>query len=296
MEEGSAASSARLFSDVIRLWAICDKKLVDAAVGRIYQSYMRGTECLLRKRLRGLDIDRAEEIAGASSTRARNIIATRLPTTYTEKMEDESPKGHQRKRKNTDKSAEVEQELVVPAMSARGGANRHTMKFYDFDANLARSLLQQRTQVFQDNTDTASSAATTSTSFMPDQKGGQIAEIKPGTFEIEFPFRLTEMEYMIVNMRPVPEEPILLLGRSGTGKTTCCLYRMFSQFLTYWYRAIQEGGPFLARPVERPRRNPQFQLENQTDTTENGDSGMLHFRPLEFLFLFLNTFVFYLRI
>ena len=41
-------------------------------------------------------------------------------------------------------------------------------------------------------------------------------------------------------------EPLLLLGRSGTGKTTCCLHRMFISFMSHWGRqhsmVASEGG------------------------------------------------------
>lgn len=55
--------------------------------------------------------------------------------------------------------------------------------------------------------------------------------------KIGFPFKMTELEHAIVNLRPDPPTPIILLGRSGTGKTTCCLYRLWDQFKRYWERA-----------------------------------------------------------
>ena len=50
--------------------------------------------------------------------------------------------------------------------------------------------------------------------------------------EVEFPFKVFEKEYDIVNQSN--DNPILLQGRSGTGKTTSCLYRMWKQFVGYW--------------------------------------------------------------
>lgn len=44
--------------------------------------------------------------------------------------------------------------------------------------------------------------------------------------------KVSPEEYEIINMDS--NEHILLLGRSGTGKTTCCLYRMWNQFYNYW--------------------------------------------------------------
>ena len=49
----------------------------------------------------------------------------------------------------------------------------------------------------------------------------------------DFPFKEWPKEHDIINM-PQGIESILLLGRSGTGKTTCCLYRLWNEFYTYW--------------------------------------------------------------
>ena len=49
----------------------------------------------------------------------------------------------------------------------------------------------------------------------------------------DFPFKEWPKEHDIINM-PQGKVSILLLGRSGTGKTTCCLYRLWNQFQNYW--------------------------------------------------------------
>lgn len=46
----------------------------------------------------------------------------------------------------------------------------------------------------------------------------------------DFPFKVTEVEHSIINL--CSTSPILLLGRSGTGKTTCCLYRLYHRYST----------------------------------------------------------------
>ncbi|XP_053388237.1 LOW QUALITY PROTEIN: TPR and ankyrin repeat-containing protein 1-like [Mercenaria mercenaria] len=58
--------------------------------------------------------------------------------------------------------------------------------------------------------------------------------------KVDFPFKVTDLEHAIINLSG--KEAILLLGRSGTGKTTCCLYRLWSQFRLYWYN----------RPIDAP--------------------------------------------
>ena len=51
----------------------------------------------------------------------------------------------------------------------------------------------------------------------------------------DFPFKEWPKEHEIINLPDT--ESILLLGRSGTGKTTCCLYRLWNEFRIYWDRA-----------------------------------------------------------
>ena len=58
----------------------------------------------------------------------------------------------------------------------------------------------------------------------------------------DLPFKSSPEEHQIITL-PDAKEPILLLGRSGTGKTTCCIYRMWNQFRQYWEQAISAAVP-----------------------------------------------------
>ena len=48
----------------------------------------------------------------------------------------------------------------------------------------------------------------------------------------DFPFKEWQKEHEIIKLSS--KEAILLLGRSGTGKTTCCLYRLWNEFKNFW--------------------------------------------------------------
>ena len=48
----------------------------------------------------------------------------------------------------------------------------------------------------------------------------------------DYPFKEWQKEHEIIKIQS--NEAILLLGRSGTGKTTCCLYRLWNEFKNYW--------------------------------------------------------------
>ncbi|XP_032717149.1 TPR and ankyrin repeat-containing protein 1 isoform X1 [Lontra canadensis] len=74
------------------------------------------------------------------------------------------------------------------------------------------------------------------------------------TATVEYPFRVGELEYAVIDLNPRPLEPIILIGRSGTGKTTCCLYRLWKKFHSYWEKAEQAGSPLLAKQIWLKRR------------------------------------------
>ncbi|NXH15878.1 TRNK1 protein, partial [Bucco capensis] len=71
---------------------------------------------------------------------------------------------------------------------------------------------------------------------------------------VEYPFRVGELEYAVIDLNPKPTEPIILIGRSGTGKTTCCLYRLWKKFYSYWEKATLANSPLLERQTWQQRR------------------------------------------
>ncbi|XP_059158005.1 TPR and ankyrin repeat-containing protein 1-like isoform X2 [Physella acuta] len=71
------------------------------------------------------------------------------------------------------------------------------------------------------------------------------AILSKSDLKIDFPFRVTDLEHAIINLDS--QSPLLLLGRSGTGKTTCCLYRLWAMFLCYWEQATKYNAPLLSR-------------------------------------------------
>ena len=50
------------------------------------------------------------------------------------------------------------------------------------------------------------------------------------TTNFDFPFRVSELEHSIINLSPTQAKSVLLLRRSSTGKTTCCLYRLWNNY------------------------------------------------------------------
>ncbi|XP_056376348.1 TPR and ankyrin repeat-containing protein 1 isoform X3 [Hyla sarda] len=81
---------------------------------------------------------------------------------------------------------------------------------------------------------------------------------------VEYPFRVGEMEYAVIDLNPKPMEAIILIGRSGTGKTTCCFYRLWKKFHSYWAQAATIG-PWLVKQTWKRRK--------YSENIDIGDSG-----------------------
>ena len=60
-----------------------------------------------------------------------------------------------------------------------------------------------------------------------------------GEAEIDFPFRVSPSEQAIIESEPEPPCSIVLVGRSGTGKTTCAVFRMWARWLTFRYHSTE---------------------------------------------------------
>ncbi|XP_071592123.1 TPR and ankyrin repeat-containing protein 1 isoform X1 [Heliangelus exortis] len=74
---------------------------------------------------------------------------------------------------------------------------------------------------------------------------------------VEYPFRVGELEYAVIDLNPKPMEPIILIGRSGTGKTTCCLYRLWKKFCSYWEKSTLANSPLLKRQTWQQRQGSE---------------------------------------
>ena len=109
---------------------------------------------------------------------------------------------------NADSSFELLTDKFVPAASLKDDEYNVTT-FYSFSTALVKSIL----------TNTNS--------------------------RLEFPFKEWPKEHEIISLST--SESILLLGRSGTGKTTCCLYRLWNEFKNWWDPEIRHPDAKLPR-------------------------------------------------
>uniref|UniRef100_A0A803YC89 Tetratricopeptide repeat and ankyrin repeat containing 1 n=1 Tax=Meleagris gallopavo TaxID=9103 RepID=A0A803YC89_MELGA len=95
---------------------------------------------------------------------------------------------------------------------------------------------------------------------------------------VEYPFRVGELEYAVIDLNPKPMEPIILIGRSGTGKTTCCLYRLWKKFYSYWEKSTMANSPLLERQTWRQRQcsdveKPRLENEECEEKQDSDDSS-----------------------
>ena len=81
----------------------------------------------------------------------------------------------------------------------------------------------------------------------------------------DFPFKGWPKEHDIINLKS--KESILLLGRSGTGKTTCCVYRLWNQCHSYWQKAPEPHIPRLPLlfNVKLPKEDTQDETFEEQD-------------------------------
>ncbi|XP_071113489.1 TPR and ankyrin repeat-containing protein 1-like isoform X1 [Haliotis cracherodii] len=129
-----------------------------------------------------------------------------------------------------------QQMLLYPPASANE-TEYHILKFYSFSSALVNIILQNIER------------------------------------KVDFPFRVTDKEHAIIHLRS--KSPILLLGRSGTGKTTCCLYRLWTSFISYWVMAKDSGEPFLPRPERfmEDEKSDEAGDDNEDEDDEDLDDG-----------------------
>lgn len=85
----------------------------------------------------------------------------------------------------------------------------------------------------------------------------------------EFPFKEWPREHEIISL-PFGAKAILLLGRSGTGKTTCCLYRLWNEFKLYWDPLIRHPDLRIPRKalVFLPLSEDVIPLEPEDSSSE----------------------------
>ena len=151
-----------------------------------------------------------------------------LPSKYMEIEEsNQAPQPVVKKEVRKTANGGLAQIFYPPASS--NDQEYHILKFYSFNSALVKSVLESDSST-----------------------------------KVDFPFKVTELEYAIVNLQPNPTTPIILLGRSGTGKTTCCLYRLWNKFQCYWEKA-HTAGPYI--PKYLPPEEATFQ-DDEGDTKE----------------------------
>ena len=87
------------------------------------------------------------------------------------------------------------------------------------------------------------------------------------------PLKLSYQEHCIVDMDPdetaianmsYQESTILVVGRSGTGKTTCCLSRMWEEFRHYWEILNDNDEPIIPR-LNHWRQNSKIQEPSKSN-------------------------------
>ena len=196
-----------------------------------HDKLQRSIDLIVKSHDRGMDCIVKRKLKGMPVKSGGNSALTSecLPNKYAE-IGDLEQKGNSQAKKSAPKKSTIADNLpqiFFPPASANE-QEYHILKFYSFSTALVKTVLES---------DISS--------------------------KIDFPFKITELEHAIVNLRPDPPMPIILLGRSGTGKTTCCLYRLWDRFKSYWERA-ETAGPHIPRFLSPPLKTSQCSDDDET--------------------------------
>ena len=212
----------------------------------------RSIEHVVKSHDRGMDCIIRKKLKGITMETQKDSIPSSecLPKRYVEIADlgqASNPRLTKDGIKKSTASDNLSQIFFPPASSNE--QEYHILKFYSFSTDLVKTVLERD----------------------PSSK-------------IDFPFKITELEHAIVNLRPDPPIPIILLGRSGTGKTTCCLYRLWDKFQRYWESAVTAGPhiPKYIPPVETTRFGAESALNAAADQDVDQTSSSQDKSPLAF--------------
>jgi hypothetical protein len=95
-----------------------------------------------------------------------------------------------------------------------------------------------------------------------------MASIMYSDFTPTIPITLDPEEQRLIALVPNPESSILLLGRSGTGKTTCLVYRIWNDFRRYWEgtgMAVQKNNSEQHQLRVEKKNSVKYKLLHQED-------------------------------
>ena len=90
----------------------------------------------------------------------------------------------------------------------------------------------------------------------------------------DYPMKVWPKEHEIITL--VSNEAILLLGRSGTGKSTCCLYRLWNDFKNFWHLQssmfdLDQGLTDEPHIKVIPNPSPQMDVLTASNISDQGD-------------------------
>ena len=196
-----------------------------------HDKLQRSIERIIKSHNRGMHCLIKTKLKGIPMDKAASSSNLCLPSKYTEVEEGNQASKLERKKKEAKKTTIDEDlsKIFYPPASAND-QDYHILKLYSFNTPLVKSVLESDSST-----------------------------------KIDLPFKITELQYAIVNLQPDPSTPIILLGRSGTGKTTCCLYRLWNHFQRYWEKALT-AGPYIPKCLAHEEAICQDEEEEEEET------------------------------
>ena len=215
----SFSSKKKCYLEVVRIWAVvADHDKQNEMIKRVEDSHRKGQMSNLRKTMKFRYSQTSSDAAGLIGVRDEDGILLTLPQQFDVISESyaapsaasasERSTGHEKS--CAEDSADQPADWYPPAVPS---ADAYVLlKFYECSKSLLRLYC---------------------------------AELDETHNTSDFPFRLSPLEQEICDIQPSPESSLVLLGRSGTGKTTCLGFRMWAHYKA-WFDIFSKSDPVLS--------------------------------------------------
>jgi hypothetical protein len=264
-EASSTTATATVHSEMIRVWAIVDQHdNLSREIKKVESSHRRGQTCLVQQNLQRISSSKGgASVAGRMTTRDEDGVVQRVPATFS--VADTSSFN------GAAAAADSKRHYHLGSSNPNDFA---LLKFYSINSHMLGCLFGDRgsesslpfkmtSKEYEASTTLADCTLWSSESWV----------ILNSVLCLICLFRLCVKVARLSHERPCG---ILLMGRSGTGKTSVQCYRLANDWVSYWRACAADGDPRLPVPPSRPRASEGAATEYPQESAQE----LSHLRQL----------------